>query len=645
MSILSAHSGTEPPLEQESVDTSSQRQLVGKWLQIVTVIAIVAAIVHIYMNSFSLMVTIKRNAIHLAFMLSMTFLVFPARKGSPRDRFTITDAVLALLSAAVGLYVYFVYDRLVAMAMEPITMDYIMGALAVVLVLEGARRATGKVLPILAIIFLLYARYGYLISGPLGHRGFSWERILTRMYLTDEGLFGVTLMVSASYVFMFIVFGAFLSKTGTAKFFNDFAMGAAGRLRGGPAQVAVVGSAMMGTISGSAQANVVTTGTFTIPLMKSVGYNPRFAGAVEAVASTGGILMPPIMGAAAFMMASFLGVPYVTVMAAGVIPALFYYFGVFIMVDLEARKMGLRGLPREQLPDTRKVLKEGGHLLLPIVVILAMLVMGYTPLFAAFFGIITTVIGSYLRKSTRISFRNILEALGEGARTAISVGTACAVVGFVVGTVSMTGLGQVIALNIIKLSMGQLWLAMVLVMLASMVLGMGLPAEACYIVTASVAAPALVNMGVPPLAAHFFVFYYGTLSCVIPPVALTSYTAAGIAKANPNQVALTGLKLALAGLIIPYFFVYQPMLLMQNVEVVRLLWAAASGLVGIWCLATALQGHLTNPVVMHERALFFVAAIGLIDPGLATDLIGFGSLAAALLLYSLRMRKQQQAAA
>ena len=437
--------------------------------------------------------------------------------------------------------------------MVPVPLDYFMGALAVILVLEGARRSTGNILPVLAIIFLLYARFGYLIPGPLGHRGFSWARIITRMYMTDEGLFGVTLMVSASYVFMFILFGAFLSKTGTAKFFNDFAMGLAGRLRGGPAQVSVIGSAMMGTISGSAQANVVTTGTFTIPLMKSVGYAPHFAGAVEAAASTGGILMPPIMGAAAFMMASFLGIPYVKIMAAGVIPALFYYFGIFLMVDLEARRTGLKGMPKEQLPDVRKVVREGGHLLLPIAVILLMLILGYTPLYAAFFGLITTVVGSYLRKSTRISFRAILEALAEGSKTAISVGTACAVVGFVVGTVSMTGLGQVIALNIMKLSMGKLWFAMILVMLAAMVLGMGLPAEACYIVTASVAAPALVNMGVLPMAAHFFVFYYGTLSCVIPPVALTSYTAAGIAQANPTKVAIAALKLALAGADHPIF--------------------------------------------------------------------------------------------
>ncbi|MGB9867870.1 MAG: TRAP transporter permease [Bacillota bacterium] len=619
-------------------EPSVQRSLARPWLDVVTVIAVVASVMHIWMNSFSLMIAIKRNALHLAFMLGLTFLVYPARRNSPKDRFTVWDAVLAVLSGACGLYIYFVYDRLVETALVPIPADYVMAIIAVLLVLEGARRAVGSVLPLLAIVFLLYARYGYLLPGPISHRGFSWARILTRMYMTDEGLFGVTLMVSASYVFMFIVFGAFLSKTGTAKFFNDLALSLAGRLRGGPAQVAVFGSAIMGTISGSAQANVVTTGTFTIPLMKSVGYKPYFAGAVEAVASTGGILMPPIMGAAAFMMASFLGVPYVRIMAAGVIPALFYYFAVFLMVDLEAKRLGLRGLPKEQLPDPKKVLLEGGHLLLPIVVIVAMLVKGYTPLYAAFFGLVATVACSFLRRSTWMTLPKVLEALAEGARSAISVGTSCAVVGFIVGTVSMTGLGQVIALNIMRLSMGQLWLALVLVMVAAMVLGMGLPAEACYIVTASVAAPALVKMGVLPLAAHFFVFYYGTLSCVIPPVALTSYTAAGIAGDNPTKVALTGLKLAMAGLIIPYFFVYQPMLLMQDVQPLRLIWAVVSGAIGIWCLASAAQNYIAQALAPMERLLFFAAAVCLIDPNVVTDLVGFVALAAGLAWYLVRTR-------
>ncbi|MGE5483984.1 MAG: TRAP transporter permease [Ignavibacteriales bacterium] len=631
--------------QMKMAEPTPQRTLEGTQLRAVAALAVAAALIHIWMNSFSLMIAIKRNAIHLALMLSLTFLLYPAGKRSNQKRFSVIDAVLALLSMGAGLYLYFTYDSIVARALVLEPMDYVVAFVAILLVLEGARRTVGNILPALGILFLLYARYGYLLSGPFAHRGFTWLRILNRMYYTDEGLFGVTLMVSSSYVFMFIVFGAFLSKTGTAKFFNDFALSFAGRMRGGPAQVAVFASAIMGTISGSAQANVVTTGTFTIPLMKSVGYRPFFAGAVEAVASTGGILMPPIMGAAAFMMASFLGIPYLRVMMAGFIPALFYYFAVFLMVDIEARKMGLKGLPGDRLPDLKRVMAEGWHLLLPLVVIVTLLMRGLTPLYAAFFGLMATVVASFMRKSTRLTLPRLLEALDEGARAAISVGTSCAVVGFIVGSVAMTGLGQVIALNIMKLALGKLWLALVLVMLASMCLGMGLPAEACYIITASVAAPALVRMGVPPLAAHFFVFYYGTLSCVIPPVALTSYTAAGIAKANPTQVALTGLKLALAGLIIPYLFVYQPILLMENVETGRLLWAMLSGGIGVWCLAVAAQKHWRSPVTTFEQVCMFAAAVCLIDPGLVTDMVGAVLLALGLGTHLLRTRKERTAAA
>ncbi|NPV70141.1 MAG: TRAP transporter permease [Firmicutes bacterium] len=630
--------------QMKMAEPAVQRTLEGWQLRFVVVLAVVASLIHIWMNSFSLMIAIKRNAIHLALMLSLTFLLYPGGKRSSLKGFSALDAVLAVLSAAVGLYLYFVYDSVVERALVLDPFDYVVALIAVLLVLEGARRAIGGILPVLAIVFLLYAKYGYLLSGPFAHRGFTWARILNRMYYTDEGLFGVTLMVSSSYVFMFIVFGAFLSKTGTAKFFNDFALSFAGRLRGGPAQVAVFASAIMGTISGSAQANVVTTGTFTIPLMKSIGYKPYFAGAVEAVASTGGILMPPIMGAAAFMMASFLGIPYLRVMMAGFIPALFYYFAVFLMVDREAAKLGLKGLPRERLPELRKVLAEGWHLMLPIVVIVVLLVRGLTPLYAAFFGLIATIVGSYLKPQTRLTLPKLIEALDEGARAAIGVGTSCAVVGFIVGVVAMTGLGQVIALNIMQLAMGRLWLALVLVMLASMCLGMGLPAEACYIITASVAAPALVRMGVLPLAAHFFVFYYGTLSCVIPPVALTSYTAAGIAKANPTQVALTGLKLAMAGLIIPYLFVYQPILLMESVDIGHLAWAVVSGTLGVFCLAIAAQRYFHEPVTRLEQMAMFGAAICLIDPGLVTDAIGAVLLVIGFGAHLIRTRRRKAAA-
>jgi TRAP transporter 4TM/12TM fusion protein len=475
----------------------------------------------------------------------------------------------------------------------------------------------------------------------LAHQGFTWNRILTRMYLTDNGIFGVTLMVSASYVFMFILFGSFLNKTGAAKFFNDFALAFAGGLRGGPAQVAVIASGLMGTISVSSQSNVATTVSFTIPLMKEVGYKPKFAGAVEAAASTGGILMPPIMGAASFMMASFLGIPYLKVMAAGIIPAIFYYFAIMIMVNFEAKKYDLKGIPQDKLPKLKDVMKYQGHMMLPIVMILFLLVKGLTPIYAAFFGLITTVLTSMLRKSTRMNLKRFLEALEEGAKSAVPVATACAVVGFIVGVVSMTGLGQAVAHNIMQLSGGQLWMALILVMIASIFLGMGLPATACYIITASIAAPALVKMGVNPLAAHFFAFYYGTLSAVVPPVALTSYTAAGIAGANPTDVAFNGFKLAFAGIIIPFMFVYSPILLMQNVTLIKLVTVIVTGVIGIICLGASAEAYMRTSMNALERVLAFAAAILMVKPGTLTDLIGVALMICVVIFQTAKVKKEK----
>ena len=623
-------------------ETVLERKFAGNIAAFVMIFAVCTSLFHVWMNSFSLMIAIKRNAVHLGLMLGLAFLMYPATKRSSQEKPSVPDWILCVLGIACGFYIYFTYDSLIERSLIPNTPDYIFAVIAIILTLEGGRRTVGWILPVLSIGFLIYAKFGYVFPGMLAHQGFSWKRILTRMYLTDNGIFGVTLMVSASYVFMFILFGSFLNRTGTAKFFNDFALAFAGRLRGGPAQVAVMASGLMGTISGSSQANVATTGSFTIPLMKEVGYTPRFAGAVEAAASTGGILMPPIMGAASFMIASFLGIPYLKVMYAGIIPALFYYFAIFTMVDFEAKKLNLQGMDRSKLPDLKRVIKNEGHMMLPILLILVLLVYGYTPLYAAFFGLIATIVTSMLRKSTRMTFKTFLAALEEGAKSAVSVATACAVVGFIVGVVSMTGLGQVVAHNIIQLSFGQLWLALLLVMVASIFLGMGLPATACYIITASIAAPALVKMGVPPLAAHFFAFYYGTLSAVVPPVALTSYTAAGISGANPTQVAFSGFKLAFAGIIIPYMFVYSPILLMQNVTVGRLLLTIVTGLIGIVCLGAAAENYFSAKLKIYERILAFVAAMLLVKPGMYTDTAGIVFMLLLVITHLLRVKKVKQ---
>lgn len=628
--------------EKVTRESIGARQFSGRIAIGISIYAIITSIFHIYLNSFNLMIVIKKNALHLGLMMALAFLMYPATRKSDRVNPSILDWILAAASLAIGFYIYFTYDALVARSLIPVPMDYVFAIIAVLLTLESARRAVGIVLPILSIVFLFYARFGQMFPGVLAHRGFSWERILTRMYLTGEGLFGVSIMVSMSYVFLFILFGSFLHYSGTAKFFNDFALSFAGKLRGGPAQVAVMASGLMGTISGSAQANVATTGTFTIPLMKKVGYSPRFSGAVEAAASTGGILMPPIMGAASFIMASFLGIPYLKIMYAGIIPAILYYFAIFVVVDFRAQKIGLKGMEEKELPILKDVIKGEGHLALPILVILFFLIKGVTPLYAAFYGLISTVVFSAMKKSTRMSLKDILNALDEGARTAVSIAIACGVVGFIVGVVAMTGLGQVIALNIMKLSFGQLWLALILVMVASIFLGMGLPATACYIITASVAAPALIKMGVLPIAAHFFAFYYGTLSAVVPPVALTSYTAAGISGANPTEVAFSGFKLAIAGLIIPFMFVYSPILLMQNVVPSYLIVTIITGLLGIYSLGVANENYFRSPLLIHERLMAFIAAIALVKPGYLTDSLGIGLMALFMFSNIYRNKKAKE---
>lgn len=622
------------------------RKFEGKLKTGVAVFCVICSLVVIYINSFSLMMTVKKNAIALAFMMALTFIFYPATAKSSREKPSVIDWLLALLSAGVCVFILASYDSLIERNLEPNTIEYVVGALLVVLVLESVRRSCGAILPVLAIIFIVYARFGIYFPGILRHKGFLWTRILTRLSLADTGIWGTSLTTAASYVFMFIMFGCFLNNSGTAKFFNDFAIAFAGRLRGGPAQVAVVSSGLMGTISGSAQANVATTGAFTIPLMKKVGYPSRFAAAVEASASTGGILMPPVMGAASFVMASFLGIPYATVMKAGIIPALLYYFSIFFMVDLRARKLKLTGIDPQELPKLSDVFKETGHMLVPIVVVIYTLLVGYSAILCAFFGIISTILFSTLRKNTRMSIRVIIETLAESARSSITVTTACAMVGIIVAIVGMTGLGQVLALNIMNLSRGHLWLALAMIMIAALILGMGLPSTACYIITSSVAAPALVSMGISPLGAHFFAFYYGTMSGIVPPVALTSYTAAGLSGANPMDVALSAFRLASAGLIIPFCFAYSPIMLLQGEftggEIALVI---ISALLGIYFLGCGLEGYFRAPLPMLARIAMVGFALCLIVPGTTTDLIGIVGGAVTLLLCSLAAKKKTVAQA
>ncbi len=578
-------------VEEYDISYRYRKELRPFWSYTIVTLAIGMSVFHLWNAGVGMLMTIKLRAVHLAFASALIFLLYPGYKGAPKDRPSVLDILMAVMGFATGMYILLDYDAYVARAAFPIKWDYLMGAFAIVLTIEAARRVVGKVLSILAALSILYIYLGDLFPGMLAHKPFDFCSIISQMYLTDEGIYGIALGVSATFVFLFILFGSFLNETGVGKFFIDLALAATGSKPGGPAKVAIIGSALMGTVSGSAVANVATTGTLTIPLMKSIGYRSHFAGAVESVASTGGQIMPPIMGAGAFVMAEFLGISYVYIMVAAIIPALLYYFAVYMQVHTEAYKLGLKGLPKERIPMLKKTLKDGIHLSIPIIVVIIMLLKGFTPLYTAFWGIWISVVTSTLRKHTRITFKGFLHALEEGARSALGSAISLAVVGIVIGMATLTGLGVVVADNIVFMSHGILVLSLALTAIAALFLGMGLPTTACYIIAATVAAPALTKLGINPLSAHMFVFYYAVLSNITPPVCLAAYTGAGIANASPNKVAFTAIRLGIAGFIVPFLFVYSPSILLQSASFMSVTVVLLRGLLGITAISTAFEGY------------------------------------------------------
>jgi TRAP transporter 4TM/12TM fusion protein len=513
--------------------------------------------------------------------------------------------------------------------------DKLVGGLAILLVLEATRRTIGASLPIVALCFIAYGLAGPWLPGVLHHRGLSLEILIDQTYFTTEGIFGIPLAVAGSYVILFIVFGAFLEKSGAGRFFMNFANTIAGGARGGPGKVSVVSSSLFGTISGSAVANVMVDGWLTIPMMKKTGFRPEAAAAIEAVASTGGQIMPPVMGAAAFVMAEFLGMSYTQVMIAAVIPAVFYYGALFAAIHLNAVRTGLRGIPRDELPRLRGILREEGHLFAPVLVILGLLVWGFTATYAAIVSAAAVIAVSWIRPRTGLRWRACVAALREGAQQTVPVAMACASAGIVIGVVLQTGLALRFTGFLVDLAGGHLMLALLVTMVAGIVLGMGMPTTPAYIMQAALLIPAVIKLGVPPLAAHMFAFYFSCLSAVTPPVALAVYAAASIGGAGLWGAGLQAMKFAAAGFIVPYFFVYSPALLFQGTwpEVLR---AVLTGTLGVVALAAGLEGQLLRPATWLERGVLVVAALLLIDPGLATDLIGLGLLAGAVALQKLR---------
>ena len=520
------------------------------------------------------------------------------------------------------------------------TTDMVLGVLAVLLTLEVTRRVVGPELPIVTIVFLLFAYFGRSLPGVFAHRGFNVTRIVSHMYMTTEGIMGTPLGVSSTFVFMFILFGSFLDKTGVGEFFIDFAYALTGSTRSGPAMTSVLSSGLMGSISGSSVANTVTTGAFTIPLMKSVGYKPHYAGAVEATASTGGQIMPPVMGAAAFIMADFTGFPYISIVKAAIIPAVLYYIAVGTMVHLEACKLGLKGMPRESLPKVSNILRKQGYLTLPLIAIIFMLVKQYPPTMAALTGIIIGVVvafaASLIKKDNSFTPKDILGAMEAGAKGAVGVACACACAGMIVGVVTLTGFGLKIAEVIVLIAKGKLIPTLFLTMISSIILGMGLPTTAKYIVLATMAVPAITKLGVNLMSAHLFILYFGVVADVTPPVALAAYAGAGIAGANSMKTGFQAFKLAIGAFIIPYIFVINPHLIMVDsvvgttvnwLPITAAIPTIVTALIGTICLAGTVESYLFGNLKIWQRVILLGAAFALLDPKLLTDAIGLGALA------------------
>jgi TRAP transporter 4TM/12TM fusion protein len=601
-------------------------------------IAVLMSAFHLWSAGISMLPQPQHKAIHLAFALVLTFLIYPSGPAQ-KKKFPWYDGLLAVLSAAGGAYLVIFYWDLIYRAGSPFTMDIVMGAITLVLIFEATRRTMGWPLVIVGLVFLGYALFGQYLPGTISHRGYSVERIVEHMFLTGEGIYGVAIYVTATYVFIFVLLGSFLGVTGGAKSFIDLAFSVTGKYRGGPAKAAVVASGLMGMISGSSFANVAGTGTFTIPLMKSVGYKREFAGGVEAAASSGGQIMPPIMGAAAFIMAEMTGVPYGKLIIHAAIPAILYYLAVFVMVDLEAAKLGLAGISREKLPKFFSTLKNGAFLLLAPFSIIYLLIIGYSPIKASFLAVMIVVVVSMFKKETRINTSRLIEALDKGARGALSIISACAVAGVIVGTVTLTGLGLKFADLIITLSGGMLIPALFLTMIAAIIMGMGMPTTALYIILGTMVAPALVKMNVPVIAAHLFIFYYGCFAAVTPPVALSSYLAAAIAKADPFKTALSGLKLTSTAFLMPFIFALSPALLLLDTPVIDTLGVVVSAVIGVLALSWSLQGYLSRPLNIFLRVVLFVAAIVLISPGLVSDIVGIVIIASVFLYQAVQKGK------
>ncbi|SER55819.1 TRAP transporter, 4TM/12TM fusion protein [Gracilibacillus ureilyticus] len=629
------------------------RNLSGMLAKAVVIILVGFSLFQIYTGIFGQYTAYIQRTVHLGFALVLIFFLFPSIKNKGKTSVPWFDYILIMSAIVVCAYWPLFYQTLVQKVGGIDNIQMVIGGVAILLVLEASRRAVGLPITVIAIIFLLYALLGPYMPGMLAHRGLSWNQLIDSMFFTTEGILGTPLQVSSTYIFLFLLFGAFLVQTGVGQYFNDLALAIAGKRTGGPAKVAIFSSALNGTISGSSVANTVTTGSYTIPMMKKLGYHKNFAGAVEATASTGGQLMPPIMGAAAFLMIEFAGESYWNIAKAAIIPASLYFAGIWIMTHLEAKRIGLHGLKKEELPNRKEVWKKL-HLLIPILAIILFLFQGMSVERAALYGILATVIVSLFRKETRITPKKVLTALQQGARTALGVAAATACAGIIVGVVTKTGLGLKLGNSLVDIAgslsfsvSSQLLLTLFFTMVASIILGMGSPTTANYIITSTIALPAILalndslEIAIPVLAAHMFVFYFGILADITPPVALAAFAATGISGGEPIRTGINAAKLAIAAFIIPYMFVLNPTLLMIDASYLEVGWSLLTALLGMMVIGACMIGYWYRRLYWFERILTLISGLFLMYPEGISDIVGLGGFIILFLIQIFTKEKKE----
>ena len=612
----------------------------GIWRNIVRVVAISMSLFQLYAARFIIPAFLLRS-LHFSFVIILGLLLFrPARK---IDKVNIFDILLIILGIASMGYVAVNHEYIMCRppwVYKASLIQIVFAATAVVITLEVTRRVIGKFLPLLAIILLVYGFWGQYIPGVLNHSGVSISRMVDQMYLSFEGIFGIALGISASFIFIFMLFGAFLEKSGAGDFFIDFSKAITAGSRGGAAKMAVVASALMGTLIGSASANVVITGSFTIPMMKKCGYKKEFAAAVEVLSSTGGQIMPPIMGAGAFIMAEYLGIPYLQVAYHAIIPAVFFFIAVFMMIDFEAMKLNLKPIPPKERLKVKLVLKSGFYKVIPLIVLILVLLSGFTPRRAGLYAIVSTILISFFSKKDRMGFDKFKDALETGAINAIPVVTACACAGIVIGVMRATGLGLKFSNLVISASMGNLLMGLIIAAAAGIILGMGLPTTPTYIIQASLVAPALARLGLEPIVAHLFVFYFAVLSGMTPPVAVVAYAAAPLAQASPIKVGYKAFVLGIAAYFIPFMFVYEPKLILLNLSYYTI-FAIIKAIIAIIILAAAVQGMFLVKTFYWQRIILALAFIILIIPGITRVVLGFSLITLVFILQLPKYEEQK----